>query len=76
MVSVRDLRNFGGQVLDRVSRGETLTVTRDGEPIAQVVPLPRNTAPLSVLIERRRSLPPVDTNALRADVDEFMDPSL
>ncbi|MBA3287839.1 MAG: type II toxin-antitoxin system prevent-host-death family antitoxin, partial [Acidimicrobiia bacterium] len=29
-VTVRELRNHGGEVLDRVIAGERLTVTRDG----------------------------------------------
>jgi prevent-host-death family protein len=29
-VTVRDLRNKGGDILDRVARGERVIVTRDG----------------------------------------------
>ena len=32
-ITVRDLRNHGGAVLDRVARGEALTVTRDGRSV-------------------------------------------
>lgn len=35
-VAVRDLRNHGGEILKRVAAGEALTVTRDGEPIADI----------------------------------------
>jgi antitoxin (DNA-binding transcriptional repressor) of toxin-antitoxin stability system len=38
-VTVRDLRNQGGQILERVAGGETLMVTRDGRPIAQCKPV-------------------------------------
>ncbi|MEN3123908.1 type II toxin-antitoxin system prevent-host-death family antitoxin [Janibacter terrae] len=75
-VSVRDLRNRGGDVLRRVERGESLTVTRDGEPVARVVPLPRRASRVEELIERRRHLPAVDAQRLRADIDELLDPSL
>lgn len=44
-VTIRELRNHGGDVLARVARGETLTVTRDGEPVAQVSPLPAGRRP-------------------------------
>jgi prevent-host-death family protein len=37
-VTVRELRNDGGRVLDRVERGESLTVTRDGHPVAELRP--------------------------------------
>jgi hypothetical protein len=32
VVTVSDLRNHGGEVLERVERGETMVVTRDGRP--------------------------------------------
>lgn len=75
-VTVRDLRNHGADVLRRVERGESLTVTRDGEPTAQLVPLPRRAAQVKDLITRRKALPTVDTAQLRTDVDELIDPRL
>lgn len=39
-VSVRELRDYGGQILDRVERGETVTITRDGRPVARLSPFP------------------------------------
>ena len=41
VVSVRDLRNKGGRVLKRVASGEAVTVTLDGEPIAELRPVRR-----------------------------------
>jgi prevent-host-death family protein len=75
-VPVRDLRNHSADVIARVSRGESLTVTRDGEPVAMISPLPRREARVDWLIERRRVLPRVDAGALRADVDELLDAAL
>ena len=75
-VTVRELRNHGADVLARVARGESLTVTRDGEPVAAVVPLPRRTVSVEQLIERRKALPRVDAAALRADLDALLDPAL
>ncbi|MDQ6615226.1 MAG: type II toxin-antitoxin system prevent-host-death family antitoxin [Actinomycetota bacterium] len=46
------LRNHGGDVVDRVVWGEHLTVTRDGKPVAQLVPLGK--PPLSVETLRQR----------------------
>ena len=68
-VTVRDLRNKGGEVLDRVERGERLVV-------AELRPLPRRSAGPAELIERRKRLPRVDPDALRADIDAVIDPSL
>jgi prevent-host-death family protein len=75
-VTVRDLRNKGGEVLDRVERGETVIVTRDGHPVAELRPLPRRSAPAGELIERRKRLPRVDPDALRRDIDAIVDQSL
>jgi antitoxin (DNA-binding transcriptional repressor) of toxin-antitoxin stability system len=50
-VTVRDLRNRGGNVLDRVARGETLTVTRDGRPVAEL----RRNPPASSALSSRLS---------------------
>jgi prevent-host-death family protein len=75
-VTVRDLRNKGGEVLDRVERGERLVVTRDGRAIAELRPLPRRSAGPAELIERRKRLPRVDPDALRADIDAVIGPSL
>jgi prevent-host-death family protein len=75
-VTVRELRNHGGEILDRVASGETLTVTRDGRPIAQLHPLRRRPIPATLLLERWRRLPYVDPHRLRADVDSVVDPKL
>lgn len=38
-VAVRDLRNHTRQVMERVTAGETLTITVDGRPTAELRPL-------------------------------------
>ena len=75
-VSVRDLRNKGGRVLRRVARGEVLTVTMDGKPVAELRPLASQPVPAATLLQRWRGLPPVDAAALRADLDRTLDTSL
>jgi prevent-host-death family protein len=72
-VAVRDLRNHGGKILNRVAGGETLTVTRDGDPVAELRPLPRRPLQAERLLERWRALPSVDPATLRADIDELLD---
>ena len=47
-VTVRDLRNHGGEVLDRVVRGEALTITCDGKAVAELRPLQRRPVPAAV----------------------------
>ncbi|MGV0783192.1 type II toxin-antitoxin system Phd/YefM family antitoxin [Mycolicibacterium sp. XJ775] len=76
VVTVRDLRNHGGEVLRRVERGERIVVTRDGTAVAELSPLPRRSVSPTELIRRRRNLPLVDVETLRSDVDSVMDPAL
>lgn len=75
-VSIRELRNHGGEVIDQVAAGMSLTVTRDGVEVALLAPLRRRSAPPSILVQRRRMLPPVDPQRLRAEIDQLIDPSL
>lgn len=75
-VTVRELRNHGGEILDRVARGESLVVTRDGAEVAVLSRLPRVSAGPAELIARRRSLPFVDPDALRRDIDAVLDATL
>ncbi len=75
-MSIRDLRNHGGDVVDRVERGERVIVTRDGRPVAELHSLTGPPMPLSTVLERWRRLPVVDPERLRADIDEIVDSSL
>ncbi len=75
-VAVRDLRNHGGEILNRVAAGEALTVTRDGEPIAELRPLPRRPLPAHQLLKRWSRLPAVDPTRLREDIDSVLDSTL
>jgi prevent-host-death family protein len=75
-VTVRELRNNGGAVLDRVERGERVIVTRDGHPVAELRPLPRRSPGPAELIERRKHLPSVDPDSLRRDLELVVDSSL
>ena len=76
IVTVRELRNQGGDVLDRVARGDALTVTRDGAPVARLEPLGRRSLPSAELVARRKRLPVVDADALRRDIDTVIDATL
>ena len=75
-VTVRELRNQGGDVLTRVANGETLVVTRDGAAMAELRPLRRAAVSPAELIARRATLPAIDLDEFRADVDSVLDFSL
>jgi prevent-host-death family protein len=75
-VSIRELHNRGGDVVDRVEAGEPVLVTRKGKPVAELRPLSRSALAAAALLRRRQNLPAVDPIALRRDLDEAVDPSV
>ncbi len=75
-VSIRDLRNHGGEVVDRVHAGERVTVTRAGRPVAELRPVGRNALTADALLARWRQLPSLDWQSFRRDVDSVLDADL
>jgi prevent-host-death family protein len=74
-VSIRDLRNKGGEIVDRAAAGEPIRITRDGKPVAELTPV-RQRLTTAQIVERWKNLPPVDAEAFRRDVDACIDQSL
>lgn len=75
-VTIRELRNRGGDVVDRVARGERITITRAGKPVAALQPVAAEALPADVLLARWRGLPAVDPVRLREDLDAILDAEL
>ena len=75
-VTIRELRNRGGDVVDRVAAGEHFTVTRDGRPVAELRPYRSTPLSATVLLRRWRRLPVIDLERFRRDVDDVLDPRL
>lgn len=75
-MSIRDLRNHGGDIIDRASRGEPITITRAGKPVAELRALSVPVPSAQALLRRWRALPAVDPEAFRRDVDRLMDSRL
>ena len=75
-VSIRELRNHGGDVVDRVARGEPVVITRAGKAVAVLRPVSRPPQAAATLVERWSRLPDVDPRALRSDIDQVLDPRL
>ncbi len=63
-------------MIDRLGPGETVTVTRDGAPVAELRRLGQRALSTKELIERRKNLPRIDYDELRADIDAIIDPWL
>jgi antitoxin (DNA-binding transcriptional repressor) of toxin-antitoxin stability system len=72
-VSIWELRNHGGEVIERVRTGERVVITRDGEPVAELRALSRPRLGAEALVEHFRRLPPVDPVRFRADIDDVLD---
>ncbi len=75
-VTIRDLRNHGREVIDRVLRGERLTITRSGRPVAELHPIAPHGLEAATLLERWKHLPRVDPVQFRRDLDRALDSAL
>ncbi len=75
-VTIRELRNHGGDVIERVEGGERLTVTRAGRPVAELRPVRAAGLGAAALLRRWRTVPVIDADALRRDIDSVIDSRL
>jgi prevent-host-death family protein len=74
-ITQRELRNDSAAVLREVQAGQTLTVTRNGTPVAELRPIPaRRFVPRAAIADAARRSPRVDFSRLRADLDAVVDP--
>ena len=62
--------------MERAARGEQITITRAGKPVAELRAVPQTALSAETLLDRWRRLPKVDPLALRRDIDQALDPSL
>lgn len=62
-------------MVDRAARGEAITITRAGKPVAELHPVPRRGISAEVLLAHWSSLPRVNPGQLRADIDNAVDPA-
>ena len=77
MISQRELRNDAAAVLHDVQGGETVIVTRNGTPVAELRPLPpRRFVPRAAIAGAARLAPRVDAARFRSDLDRFVDQSV
>ncbi|MEX2183238.1 MAG: type II toxin-antitoxin system prevent-host-death family antitoxin [Chloroflexota bacterium] len=75
-VTIRELRNRGGDVIDRVAAGNPVTVTRDGRPVAELRPIRPPGLTASALLARWQRVPMIDSDRLRRDIDAVIDQRL
>jgi prevent-host-death family protein len=76
VITQRELRNDSAAVLREVQAGHTITVTRNGMPVAELRPVPaRRFVPRAAIADAARRAPRLDAVRFRADLDAVVDPS-
>ena len=68
----RQLRNDSGEIMRRVEAGESFVITRNGKPVADLVPharAPKRRKTLREFQEDMRTLPPIDAEQWYRDRD-------
>lgn len=76
-ITPQELRNDSAAVLREVQAGETLVVTRNGVPVAELRPIqPRRLVPRAIIAEAVARAPRIDDERFRADVDAVVDQSV
>ncbi|MHB8242548.1 MAG: type II toxin-antitoxin system Phd/YefM family antitoxin [Solirubrobacteraceae bacterium] len=75
-IGVRELRNSTGSVIDAVKAGERVTLTVNGDPVADIVPHGRRARWLSGPDLRRQLVDRAADPALQIVLDESMGQTL
>ncbi len=73
-ITPSELRNHSSHILNRVEHGEHFTVVRGHTPTAQVIPAQKRAYQTRAEIAAAvATLPPVDAERLREDLDAVVD---
>lgn len=73
-ISQRELRNDSGRIMRALDEGHTFVVTRNGRPVGELRPLRRDRFVDAVTVaDAFRQAPPLDWQAMRADMDRHID---
>jgi prevent-host-death family protein len=72
-ISQRDLRLRSKDIMDAVEQGRSFTVTRDGRPMGQLIPLRRRFVPRTRFALSSERAAAVDLERFRADQDFALD---
>jgi prevent-host-death family protein len=76
-ITQRELRNDSAAVLREVQAGQTIIVTRNGMPVAELRPIPpRRFIPRAVIADSAARAPRIDAARFRKDLDELVDGSV
>ena len=73
-ISQRELRNDSGRIMRALDKGQSFVVTRNGVPIAELVPLkPRVFVATETIAAAFSGAPRVDRARFRKDIDYAID---
>ena len=76
IITQRELRNDSAAVLREVQAGQTLVITRNGTPVAELRPVPpRRFVPRAVIAAAAERAPRLDLERFRTDLDDIVDQS-
>lgn len=74
-ITQRELRNDSGDVMRALDAGESFTVTRNGVPVGELVPVRRRSfVARDAALRAFATAPALDADRFRADVDRYADP--
>ena len=68
-INQRELRNYSGKIMRALDEGAEFTITRNGSPVGELIPLRRRRyIKAEAAIAVFQSAPPVDYDTLRSDL--------
>jgi len=72
-ITQRELRNESGRIMRALDKGESFTVTRNGVPVGELVPIrPRQFVPVDTAAAAYRRAPRVSQARWRRDLDAMI----
>jgi antitoxin (DNA-binding transcriptional repressor) of toxin-antitoxin stability system len=76
-INQRELRNESAKVLRDVQAGQTVIVTRNGVPVAEMRPIQLHRfVPRAAIAEAAARAPRIDSRRFRTDLDAVIDQSV
>ncbi len=77
IINQRELRNDNAAIMRALANGESFIVTRNGTPIADLVPrqtAKRQAVPVGELLSALTRGPRIDVDEFYTDLDRYVDP--
>jgi len=77
IINQRELRNDSAAILRDVQAGQTIVVTRNGVPVAELRPVaPRRLVPRAMIAQAAQNAPAIDARRFRRDLDAVVNQSV